>query len=39
MAVTNPVSMHLIDIDRGENLVLKQVVDLQVSAEGGPLGV
>ena len=39
MTVTDHVFIHLKDIDRGERLVLKQVVDLQVGSEGGPLVV
>ena len=39
MTVMNPVSIQLEDLDRGEDLVFKQVVELQVSAEVGPLGV
>ena len=37
--MTDPVSIHLKDLDIWEDLVLKQVVELQVGAEGGPLGV
>ena len=37
--MTDPVSIHLKDIDIGEDLFLKQVVDLQVRPEGGPLGL
>ena len=37
MTVIDPVSIHLKAIDRWEDLVLKQVVDLQVRAEGGTL--
>ena len=39
MTVTDPESIHLKYISRGEDLFLKQVVDLQVSEEGGTLGV
>ena len=39
VAVTNPVDVHLKDINRGETRVLKQVVELQVGAEGGSLVV
>ena len=39
MIEMNPVAVHLKDIDRGEVRVLKKVVELQVGAEGGPLGV
>ena len=39
VTVTDPVSIHLKDIDRGEDLVLKKVVDLQVRTEGGTVGV
>ena len=39
MTVIDPVSIHLKDLDRGEYLVLNQVFDLQVRAEGVPLGV
>ena len=35
----DPVNIQLKDINGEEDLVLKQVVDLQVGAEGGPLGV
>ena len=35
--VTNPVYLHLKDIDIGDTRFLKQVVKLQVGAEGGPL--
>ena len=35
----NPVVVHLKDLDRGEIRVLEKVVKLQVSAEGGSLGV
>ena len=37
--MTDPVSIHLKYLSRGEDLFLKQVVSLQVGAEGGPLGV
>ena len=37
--VTDLVSIHLNDLDRGENLVLKQMINLQVGVEGGPIGV
>ena len=33
------VAIHLKDIDRIEVQVLNQVVEMQVGAEGGPLGV
>ena len=39
MTLKNPVAVHLKDINRGEVWVLKQVVDLRVGVEGGPLGV
>ena len=39
MIVVDRVSIQLKDINGEEDLVLKQVVDLQVGAEGGPLGV
>ena len=39
MTATDPGSIHLKNIDREEYLILKQVVDLQVEAEGVPLGV
>ena len=39
MTETNLVAVHLKDINRGEVWVLKQVVELQVGAEGGPLGI
>ena len=39
VTVTDPVSINLNDLDRGEYLVFNQVVDLQVRAEGVPLGV
>ena len=39
VTMTDPVSMHLKYLDRGEDLVLEQVVDLQVGAEGVPLGL
>ena len=39
MTVADPVSMHLKDIDIRDDLVLKHVVNLQIGAEGGPLGV
>ena len=35
----DPVYIHLKVIDSGEDLVLKQVVDLQIRAEDIPLGV
>ena len=35
----NTVDIHLKDINRGEVRVFKQVVDLQVGAEGSPLVV
>ena len=35
--MTDPLSIHLKYIDRGDNLFLKQVADLKVGAEGGPL--
>ena len=38
VTVTDPVSIHLKYLDRGQVLVLKQMFDLQVGAEGGPLG-
>ena len=37
--MTDPVYIHLKNINRDEDIVLKQVVDLQVGADGGPLGV
>ena len=37
MTVTYPVYINLKDLGRGDNLVLKQVVELQVGAEGGLL--
>ena len=39
VTLTDPVSIHLKNLDRGEDPNLKQVVNLQVEAEGGPLGV
>ena len=39
MTVTDPVSIHLKDLDIEEYLFLNQVVDLQVRSEGGLLGV
>ena len=39
MTVTNLVVMQLKYLDRWEFWFLKQVVELQVGAEGGPLGV
>ena len=39
VTVTDPVSINLKDLDRGEYLVFNQVVDLQVRAEGGTLVV
>ena len=39
MTVTDTVSIQLNNIDRWEDLILKQVVELQVGAEGGPLRV
>ena len=39
MTVTNPNVIHLKDLDRGRIWVLKQVVDLNVIAEVGPLVV
>ena len=39
MTVMNPVVVQLKDIGRGDVLVFKQVIELQVGAEGGPLGV
>ena len=37
VTVTDPVSIQLKDIYRGEYLILKQVVELQVGAEVSPL--
>ena len=37
--MTNPVAVHLKDLDRGDVWVFNQVVELQVGAEGGLLGV
>ena len=37
--MTDPVSIHLKDMDSGKDLVLKQVVKLEAGVEGGPLGV
>ena len=37
--MTNPVAVHLKDVDIGQVRVFKHVVELQVGAEGGPLGV
>ena len=39
VTVTYPVSIHLMDLNREEDIILKQVVKLQVGEEGGPLGV
>ena len=39
VTVTNPVDVHLKDIDRGEVWFFKMVDDLLVGAEGGPLVV
>ena len=39
VSVTDPVSIHLKDLDGWESMVLQLVVDLQVGAERGPLGV
>ena len=39
VTVTNPVAVHLKDLDRGDVWVFNQVVELQVGAEGGLLGV
>ena len=37
--MTDPVHIHLKDIYRGRDIILKQVVDLKVEAEGAPLGI
>ena len=37
--MTNPVAVHLKDLDRGGIRVFYQVVKLKVGAECGPLGV
>ena len=37
--MTNPVNVHLTDLDIGEVQVFKQMVELQVGAKGGPMGV
>ena len=39
VTVMHLVAIHLKDIDRIEVQVLNQVVEMQVGAEGGPLGV
>ena len=39
VTVTNLLSVHLKGLNRGEDIVLMQVVNLQVGAEGGPLVV
>ena len=39
VTMPKPVYINLKYLNRGENIVLKQVVDLKVSAEGGSLGV
>ena len=39
VSVTDPVSIHLKDLDGWESMVVQLVVDLQVGAERGPLGV
>ena len=39
MTAMNLVDVHLKDLNRGGNRVLKEVVDLQVGSEGDPLGV
>ena len=39
MTVMNPVDVHPKDLDRGDVRVFKQVVELQVGEEGGPLVV
>ena len=39
VTVMDPLSIHLKDLNRGEDVVFMQVAKLQVGAEGGPLGV
>ena len=39
VTLMNLVAIHLKDVKRGEVRVFKNVVELQVGVEGGPLGV